>query len=190
MKSVTETLMPACAVLVQDEHVSLAAEIPENLADARVVKTLSEQRVRYDFSVSLTRIELDVEKKVLVDSDGERHVIAPSTLEYGPPRYSVTWDALATLAMLTGQFAMPLNRLGTMLSSPQKGFTAASLGRMLHYVAQRFVPIYLELGTQLSGSDYRAGDDTSCRVLEVSSWFEKLRSRGRREVRRAEALRR
>jgi hypothetical protein len=57
MKSVTETLMPACAVLVQDEHVSLAAEIPENLADARVVKTLSEQRVRYDFSVSLTRIE-------------------------------------------------------------------------------------------------------------------------------------
>jgi hypothetical protein len=87
-----------------------------------------------------------------VDSDGERHVITPSTLEYGPPRYSVTWDALATLAMLTGQFAMPLNRLGTMLSSPQKRFTAASLGRMLHYVAQRFVPIYLELGTQLSGS--------------------------------------
>jgi hypothetical protein len=52
----------------------------------------------------------------------------------------------------------------------------ASLGRMLHYVAQRLVPIYLELGTQLSSSDYLAGDDTSCRVLEVSSWFEKLRA--------------
>jgi hypothetical protein len=59
---------------------------------------------------------------------------------------------------------------------PQKRFSAGALGRMLHYVAQRFTPIYLELATQLSGSDYLAGDDTSCRVLEVSSWFEEARA--------------
>ena len=176
MKSASETLMPGCAVLVHQERANLPALVPEDLADAQVVKTHHEPRVRYDFSVTLTRIELDVEKKVVVDRDGERHVIAPSTLEYGPPRYSVTWDALATLAMLTGQFAMPFNRLGTLLSTPQKRFTAGTLGRMLHYVAQRLVPIYLELGTQLSRSDYLAGDDTSCRVLEVSSWFEKARA--------------
>lgn len=176
MKSVSERLMPGGAVLVHEEPVSLPAEVPEDLADARVVKTLSEQRVRYDFSVSVTRIELDVEKKVVVDRKGERRVIVPSTLEYGPPRYSVTWDALATLAMLTGQFALPFNRLGTMFSTPEKRFTAGALGRMLHYVAQRFLPIYLELGTQLSGSDYLGGDDTSCRVLEVLSWFELMRA--------------
>lgn len=172
MKSVSETLMPGCAVLVHEESESLPAVIPEELADAQVVKTHHEPRVRYDFSVTLTRIELDVEKKVVVDKGGERHVIAASTLEYGPPRYSVTWDALATLAMLTAQFALPFNRLGTLLSTSQKRFTAGALGRMLHYVAQRFIPIYLELATQLSQSDYLAGDDTSCRVLEVSSWFE------------------
>ena len=176
MKSVSETLMPGCAVLVHEERKSLPAVLPEDLADAQVVKTHREQRVRYDFSVTLTRLVLDLEKKVVEDEGGERYVIAPSTLEYGPPRYSVTWDALATLAVLTAQFAMPFNRLGTLLSTPQKRFSAGALGRMLHYVAQRLAPIYLELATQLSGSDYLAGDDTSCRVLEVSSWFEEAKA--------------
>jgi hypothetical protein len=176
MKSVSEVLMPGGAVLVHEERQSLPAVLPEDLAHAQVVKTHHEERVRYDFSVTLTRIVLDVEKKVVVDDGGERYVIAPSTLEYGPPRYSVTWDAMATLAVLTAQFALPFNRLGTLLSTPHKRFSAGALGRMLHYVAQRLAPIYLELGAQLSNSDYMAGDDTSCRVLEVSSWFEKVRA--------------
>jgi hypothetical protein len=176
MESVSETLMPGCAVLVNEEHESLPAVLPEDLADAQVVKTHHEERVRYDFSVTVTRIVLDLEKKVVVDKDGERYVIVPSTLEYGPPRYSVTWDALATLATLTAQFALPFNRLGTLLSTPQKRFSAGALGRMLHYVAQRFTPIYLVLGEQLAGSGYLGGDDTSCRVLEVASWFERLRA--------------
>jgi len=175
MQSVTETLMPGGTVLVEEEHAHVPALLPEGLAGARVVKTLHEERVRYDFAVTVRRIELDVEKKILVDGDGERHVITGSTSEYGPPRFSVTWGALATLAMLVGQYALPFNRLGTLLSSAHKRFTAGALGRMLHYVAQRLVPIYLELGTQLSSSDYLAGDDTSCRVLEVSSWFEKVK---------------
>ena len=171
MKSVNETLMPGGAVLVGETHVSLQAEIPEALADSTVVKTLNERRVRYDFAVSVTRVELEVEKKVVVDRTGERHVIAASTIEYGPPRYSVTWDALATLTILVAQFAMPFNRLATMFSTPEKRFTAGAFSRMLHYVAQRFVPIYLELASQLANADILAGDDTSCRVLEVSRYF-------------------
>jgi hypothetical protein len=176
MRSVTETLMPGGTVLVEEEHAHVPAEVPQELAGAQVVKTLHQERVRYDFAVMVRRIELDVEKKILVDGAGERHVVSGSTSEYGPARFSVTWGALATLATLTGQYALPLNRLGTLLSSPAKRFTAGALGRLLHYVAQRFVPIYLELVTQLSDSDYLAGDDTSCRVLEVSSWFEKERA--------------
>jgi hypothetical protein len=173
MKSVNETLMPGGAVLVSEEHVSLEAVVPEDLVDGEVVKTLSEERVRYDFSVAVTRIELDIEKKVVVDQQGDRHVIAPSTIEYGPPRYSVTWSALATLTVLVGQFALPFNRLGTMFSTPEKRFSAGALSRMLHYVAQRLVPIYLELWAQLANCEILAGDDTSCRVLEVSTHFAK-----------------
>jgi len=176
LKSVSETLMPGGGVLVHEERQSLPAVVPADVADAQVVMTLHEERVRYDFSVALTRIVLDVEKKVVVGEDGERTVIAPSTFEYGPPRYAVTWDALATLSELTTQFAIPFNRLGTLLSTPEKRFSAGALGRMLHYVAQRCVPIYLELGSELGNSDYMAGDDTSCRVLEVTSWFGEVRA--------------
>ena len=177
MASVNETLMPGGSVLVHEEHVKLPAPVPEELAGARLIETLHEEPpVRYDFSVTVTRLVLEVEKKILEDANGERRVIAPSTREYGPPRSSVTWNALATVAILSGQFALPFNRLGTLLSSPEKRFTAGRIGRLLHYVARRFAPVYLELGRQLSGSDYLAGDDTSCRVLEVSSWFEKVKA--------------
>jgi len=171
MKSVNETLMPGGAVLVDKEHVSLPAEIPDDLADGKVIKTLQEERVRYDFSVAVTRIELDVEKKVVVDKEGDRHVIAASTIEYGPPRSTVTWSALATLAILVGQFAMPFNRLATLFSTPEKRFTAGAFSRMLHYVARRLVPIYLELASELANCEILAGDDTSCRVLEVLMHF-------------------
>jgi hypothetical protein len=170
IQSVTETLMPAGAVVAEEEQTVLSAEMPAELADAEVVKELHETRVRYDFSVKVTRIELDVEKKV-IEKDGERHVIAASTANVGPPRYSVTWSALATLSVMVGQFAMPLNRLATMVSTAAKRFTAGGLGRMLHYVAERLVPIYLELCREVAQSDILAGDDTSCRVIEVATYF-------------------
>jgi hypothetical protein len=168
--------MPRGAVVENQEHADLPAVIPDDLADGDVVKTLTEQRVRYDFSVVVTRVELSVEKKVVVDADGERYVVAGSTTQYGPPRYSVTWNALATLTVLTGQFALPLNRLATMFSTPDKEFTAGGFGRMMHYVAERFVPVYLALAKQLADSAILAGDDTSCRVLEVSSYFADLKA--------------
>lgn len=173
LKSVTETLMPVGSVLVHEKRVKLPAVLPEDLVGAKVVKTLTDNRERYEFSFTLERIELAVEKKVVVDTDGERYVIAPSTRAWGPPRHRLTWNALASLAILAGQFAMPLNRLGTLLSTPKKRFGAGALSRALRYVAKRFVAVYLQLGEQLADSDYLAGDDTPCRVLQVSSYFAK-----------------
>lgn len=176
LKSVNETLMPGGTVLANEEHVSLPVAIPAELAGAEVVKTIHENRVRYDFSVAVTRVELEVEKKVLVDEGGERHVITASTSEYGPRGFGVTWSALATLVVMVGQFAIPLNRLGTMLSTAGKRFTASSLGRMLHYVGERLLPIYLELGRGLANCATLAGDDTSCRVVEVQAYFGKQKT--------------
>ncbi len=173
LQSSTETLMNSSFVSPAEEALHLPAHLPENLVDETVVQTLSEPRVRYDFSVSVTRIHLDVEKKIIETKDGERRVVSASTAEIGPARYSVTWSALATLAVMVGQYAMPLNRLAKMLTTAGKRFTAGGLGRMAHYVAGRFVPIYLRLSEQLADASILAGDDTSCRVLEVSTHFRK-----------------
>jgi len=178
LQSVNEALMPGGAVSVTEEFSKLVVEMPHDLQYATVVKTLHEKRVRYEISIAVNRVELDVEKKVILKENGERAVISASTAEFGPPRYSVTWSALATLATLVGQFALPLNRIATMFSTTGKRFTAGGLGRMLHYVAERLLPIYLELAEELADSSILAGDDTSCRVVEVASHFAKLKAKG------------
>ena len=143
------------------------------------MKTLKDKRERYDITISVSRLELAVEKHVVEKENGERTVIGATTDEYGPARYQVTWNALATLAILVGQFAMPLNRLATLFSSVGKRFTAGGLSRLLHYVAVRLVAIYIELGEQLSDSEILGGDDTSCRVLEANRYFKQhKRSKG------------
>lgn len=171
LRSVTETLMPGGAAVSEQEMEHLAVTLPAELAGAKVVKTLSDERTRYEVSVTVNPITLKVDKHVVVKDNGERTVVSASTDLYGPPRYSVTWSTLATLAVLVGQFALPLNRLATLFSTAGKQFTASGLSRMLHYVAERLVPIYLELAEQLSDSDILSGDDTSCRVIEVASYF-------------------
>jgi hypothetical protein len=166
-----EALMSGSVVSTAEESVAVEVELPEGIREENVVKMLTQTRERYDFSVSVTRLKLEVEKKVVVTDDGQRRVLSASTSEFGPPRFSVTWGALATLAVMVGQFAMPLNRLATMLSTSMKRFTAGGLSRMTHYVATRFLPVYLELSDQVADSAILAGDDTSCRVVEVSSYL-------------------
>jgi hypothetical protein len=179
LESVNEALMPERAVLSTEHVAYLAAEASEELGDARLVKTLKDKRVRYELSISVSRLELEVEKQVLEKENGERTVIGATTDGYGPARYQVTWSALATLAILVGQFAMPLNRLATLFSCVGKRFMAGDLSRLLHYVAVRLVAIYIELGEQLSDSEILGGDDTSCRVLEVNRYVEQeKRSKG------------
>jgi len=176
--SVNETLMPDTAALSTEHIEAVAVELTEEQqSEATVIKTLKDKRVRYDITVSVSRIELEVDKQVVVNGNGERTVIAASTDQYGPPRYSVTWSTLATLAVLVGQFAMPLNRLATLFSSVGKRFSAGGLSRLLHYVAVRLVAIYIELAEQLSDADIVGGDDTPCRVVEVNRYFERLKSK-------------
>jgi hypothetical protein len=171
LQSASETLMNGSVVSNADDEVSLPVELPKGVDAEDVIKTLTDTRVRYDISMTVTRVELDVEKKVVVAKDGKRQVISASTSEYGPPHYAVTWNALATVAVLVGQFAMPMHRLATMLSTAVKHFTAGSLTRMVHYVAERFIAVYLELAEELADSEIMGGDDTSCRVVEVSSYL-------------------
>lgn len=175
LESEPEALMNADVVCVEEDFDTVEAVLPSDAGQETVVKTLVDPRMRYEFAVTVTRLQLNVEKKVLVTKDGKRRIISGDVQKYGPKGFAVTWQALATLAVMVGQFAMPLNRLGTMLSTATKKFTATSLGRMLHYVAERFAPIYLTLMEQLADSDILAGDDTSCRVLEVASYYARNR---------------
>jgi hypothetical protein len=165
-----EAFITGGQVATSEETVRLAVPFDEQ-HDGRLLETVIEERERFDFSFTVKRVNVEVEKKVVVDTEGERRIVSACTASLGPPRSSVTWGFLAHLAILVVQYAMPMNRLATLLSTDAKRFTAGSLARRLRYVAQRFVPIYLTLVDALADSDILSGDDTSCRVIEVSRYF-------------------
>jgi hypothetical protein len=73
---------------------------------------------------------------------------------------------------------MPFNRLGAMLSHPDKKFTAKMLSGWFAYGAMRFLPIYLYLAKKLANTDILMGDDTKNRVIEVSRYFKEVNQAG------------
>jgi hypothetical protein len=166
-ESSKEAFMTGAQVATSEETLTLPAPVDEE-RDGKVLDTLVEERERFDFSFTVKRLTLQVEKKVVQAADGERHVISANTRALGPRGYAVTWGFLAHMVLLVVQYAMPMNRLATLLSTDAKRFSAGALARMLRYVAHRFAPIYLTLFDSLADSDILCGDDTSCRVTEVS----------------------
>lgn len=171
LQSVAETLFAGGEVTTREEVVPLAA--PEPNEGAQVLDTRVEKRVRYDFTIVVGRVVAEVEKKVVLESDGRRRMLSASTHSLGPPRIGVTWRFLVNVVVMVVQYAMPMNRLAQLLSSSDKQFTSATLSRLLRYVAEHFAPIYLQLFDELADAEILMGDDTSPRVLEVRRHFAK-----------------
>lgn len=170
LQSSDEAFMTGAQVATVEEVLPLPVpELPECAGE--VIDTLTEERERFDFTFTVRRITVQVEKKVVAGRDGERHMISASTALLGPPRYAVTWGLLAHMTVLVVQYAMPMNRLAKLLSTDAKRFTGGALARLLRYVAQRFSPIYTALFDSLCDASILSGDDTSCRVLEVNRHF-------------------
>ena len=172
LSSVGETLMAGAQVSLGEQTVELPAPVDNLDPRTTVLESVTEQRQRYDFRFSLTRINVEVGKKVILGPDGQPRMVSASTRELGPARYEVTWGFLTSLTLMVVQYAMPLNRMAKLLSTPDKKFTAGGLGRLLHYVALRLVPVYLELVDQLADAPILSGDDTPSRVVEVNSYFD------------------
>lgn len=165
LEGLSETLMTEGCITTNELLVPVPALTPKGV---EVVQQFTEERLRYDFTLAVNRVVAEVEKKVVVDADGERRVISGSTWELGPPHYGVTWTFLTNLTVMVVQYGLPMNRLAKLLSNDDKNLSASTLSKMLRYVAERFAPIYLQLFDELADSAVLMGDDTSPRVLEVN----------------------
>jgi hypothetical protein len=173
LESSSEAFMTGAQAQLVEETLPLSAPADDAL-DGKVLDSFVEDRTRFDFTFTVRCITVQVQKKVVQGTDGERRVVSANAASVGPARYAVTWELLANMTMLVAQYAMPMNRLSTLLSTDKKRFSAGALSRMFRYVAQRFEPIYITLFDSLADADILSGDDTSCRVLEVSRYFAKL----------------
>jgi hypothetical protein len=161
----SEALMTGMTSTLQYEDVtcSVAQDVPKN---AKVLQTLTEERRRVDFSFQVTVKNLAVEKAVVSTPSGKT-IVSASTEAYGPPKKAVTWQFLASMAMLVALYAVPFHRLARLVSTPFKRFTSAELTRHFQATARHLLPLYVYLGVKLADAPVLSGDDTSSKVLEV-----------------------
>ncbi|MBC7660800.1 MAG: hypothetical protein H7249_13975 [Chitinophagaceae bacterium] len=160
--------MQGCLIRVEEE-IATASVNPELLVDEKIVTRMMDERTRYSFNLTISKVTVEVEKIVVKDAGS-----STSTREIGPPKIDVTCDVLANMTIVVAQYAMPFNRLGTLLTVPDKYFTSAKLSRMFGYVAQRFLPIYLHNVRSLSSARLLSGDDTTTRIVEFSRFLKEV----------------
>jgi hypothetical protein len=161
----SEALMTGMASTLQYEDItcSVAQDVPKK---AKVLQTLTDERQRVDFSFQVTVKNLAVERAV-VSTPAGKTIVSASTEAYGPPKKAITWQFLASTAMLVALYAMPFHRLARLVSTSFKRFTSAELTRHFQATARHILPIYVYLGMKLADAPVLSGDDTSSKVLEV-----------------------
>lgn len=162
-----ETLICGNLLNVEESCESVNVD-PNLLSDKEVCDRFVDERSRFDFSINITHMTLEVERVVVKDSSGEKTVISANTAEIGPPKMKVTWEFLANIMIMVAQYAMPMNRLSAMLSTIAQPIGSGQLSRYFQYIAEWFLPIYLHLGKQLAQAPVINADDTSTRVLEIN----------------------
>ena len=154
-------------VRVEEEVVSTSVS-PDLLAGEEIVTRMTDERTRYGFNLTVSKVTVEVEKVVVKDAGSSTRIISANTREIGPPRMDVTWEFLANMSIMVAQYAMPFNRLGSLLTVPDKRFTSAMLSRMFCFVARRFMPIYLHNFQSLANARLLSGDDTTTKVIEFA----------------------
>jgi hypothetical protein len=117
-------------------------------------------------------VNLSVEKAVVSTPRGKT-IISASTEAFGPPKKSITWGFLTSMAMQVALYAMPFHRLARMVSTPFKRFTSIELTRHFQGVARHLLPLYVYFGMKMADAPILSGDDTTSKVLEVIKGLEK-----------------
>lgn len=163
----SETLMPSPGVRVEHETVECLLSASDKQNAKRV---FFDERLRIDLDLVIRMQRVMVEQAEIDGEDGPT-IVSASTEHIGPKGMKVTWEFLSQMTILCGQYAMPLNRLSSLLSTGEYRFSSTTITRYFQYVANRLLPVYLHLGQQLKDCDILCGDDTSALVLEVQDAF-------------------
>lgn len=134
------------------------------LENLRGLHSTSDDRIRHEFCLTTKTIHLSVETVTDLRS-GES--VTASTEEIGPPNSQSTWSGIANTIIFVIGYAIPINRLATMLKASNPYFTSSRLCSYLKMAAELFAPIYTSLGEQVADSDVILGDDGKVRFNEI-----------------------
>ncbi len=119
--------------------------------------------MRMDLQVLATKIQYQVE--TVTDPETGKSVRA-SMLDEGPEYFQITWRAVGNLVKMHVGFAIPINRIVSMIGQPE--FSSSKICRIFERLADDHLPVYLVMAEQLADVGNLQGDDTSTKVLDLS----------------------
>lgn len=154
------------------ESITINPKKPEGFEDK--ARLLYKTHTVYDISVRITEKELKLGRYCVND---EFVSFAKKPEELGPSNYQVTWNAMANIVLLTASHCLPMNRVASMLKNKFGVFQSSQISRILTFIAEMLLPIYLELADNLAECSHMSGDDTGTRVLYQQEDQEKDKKR-------------
>lgn len=123
----------------------------------------SDKVIRYDFDLVVTKINLEVETL----SDWTTGISKRFDLsDLGPAKGAFTWKTISNVIQLHLGYYLPINRIQNLINL--NIFSDANIYRQLESQSMMFLPIYIELGAELSDSSYFQFDDTNPKVIEMT----------------------
>jgi hypothetical protein len=168
-----EDLFPKAALSGQacNLHFSLSQKALEG-AFGKSTRGLEKEKIsteRFDFSIQVNAFRVTYET-ARDPRTGRSVSAAPESL--GPKGAQITYRAIVNVVLLAVGFLMPTHRISRLLGGVSY-FDRANLLRYMGVAAEKFLPIYLELGKQLSNAKYLWADATPTRVNEVNRSMDK-----------------
>ena len=168
-----ETLFPAGPVhaTASSVHFSLNKNDLEK-EFGRAVRGLQKETIqtkRFDFSLQMHCF--DVSYETARDPISGRSVSAvPETI--GLKGFQISLRALVNLVLLTVAFLVPMHRVSRMLGNARI-FHRSNLARYLGVVAQKALPVYMQMARELANAKFLWADATPTRVNDVNAALEK-----------------
>lgn len=170
---VNEPLMSGLSPATSTETQICAVDLDSLPKGSQVKRTFEVIRKRIHASFSVTVIDVHQGYTEIVDGFGEKRLIAADIVDIGPARSDVTWGFITYACIMIAQQITPMHRLARSLTTTARKFTTTDMTRYFTSAAERFIPVYLNLVSQLANAPVLSGDDTSALVLEVAGSFEK-----------------
>lgn len=117
---------------------------------------------RYDFNLTITQLDIRVETLTDFETGRSQRV---DMSDIGPAKSSFTWVTISNLIQLHLGYYLPPNRMQNLLDLSI--FSDVNIYRQLESQAIMFVPIYIQLGSELSETLHLQFDDTPAHVTEM-----------------------
>lgn len=153
------------SIEVTEEDKMSSIDKKTNFENPKGLHSVYNTTTRYNFDIVMTK---QIHKIETVTDMRTGKSVTASTEEYGPKGFQVTWNAIAMMVIMTISYAMPTNRLSSLLSTADKKiFSSTSILKHLKYAANILEPIYYFLAKTIANAAIWYGDDTTANVAEM-----------------------